>query len=112
MHAPRAYPWLAGGRAFCRIGKVVEGLGLGSCLYTVAQTEAATVASLNRSYRTVTEISPQSYCVGSGIAGYRAKIHSIYNYVEAHSSHAPAYWGGFMLDEDQVSGSALPSLRP
>lgn len=92
-------------------GKVVEGLGLGSCLYTVGQTETATVASLNRSYFTVTEISPQSYCVGSGIAGYRAKIHSIYNYVEAHSSHAPAYWGGFMLDEEPGFGFSAAQLE-
>lgn len=76
--APRAYPWLAVGRApgawaqslgstwFMEdfpsggaypnhIGKVVEGLG--SCLYSVLRVETATVASLNRSYFTVTEIS-------------------------------------------------------
>jgi hypothetical protein len=92
-------------------GKVVEGLGLGSCLYTVAQTESATVASLNRSFFTVTEISPQSYCVGSGIAGYEAKIHSIYSYVETHTSHAPAYWAGFMLDEEPGFGFSAGQLE-
>jgi len=102
----------APGRGYpAHTGKVVEGLGLGTCLYTVAETEAATVASLNNSYRTVTEISPQSYCVGSGIAGYEGKIHKIYNYVESHTSHAPAYWGGFMLDEEPGFGFSAAQLE-
>jgi hypothetical protein len=92
-------------------GKVVEGLGLGSCLYSAAETETATVASLSRSYRTVTEISPQSYCVGSGVQGYEAKIHSIYNYVEARASHAAAYWAGFMLDEEPAFGFSAAQLE-
>ena len=100
-----------GGAYPSHTGKVVEGLGLGSCLYTVAETEAATVASLNLSYRTVTEISPQSYCVGSGIAGYEGKIHKIYSYVESHTSHAPAYWGGFMLDEEPGFGFSPAQLE-
>jgi hypothetical protein len=102
----------APGRAFpAYTGKVVEGLGLGSCLYSVAQTETATVASLNRSWRTVTEISPQSYCVGAGIRSYEVRIHSIYSYVETHTSHAAAYWGGFMLDEEPGFGFSAGQLE-
>jgi hypothetical protein len=93
------------------IGKVVEGLGLGSCLYSVLRVETATVASLNRSYFTVTEISPQSYCVASGIAGYEARIHSIYRYVETHTSHAPKDWAGFMLDEEPGFGFSAAQLE-
>ena len=100
-----------GGAYPAHTGKVVEGLGMGWCLYSVAQIETATVASLNRSYRTVTEISPQSYCVGTGIGGYEARIHSIYNYVETHSSHAPAYWAGFMLDEEPGFGFSAVQLE-
>jgi hypothetical protein len=85
-------------------GKVIEGLGMGSCIYSVSRIEKATVRSLNRRYRTVTEISPQKYCVASGIAGYKRRIHAIYNYVEAHTSHAAGYWAGFMLDEEPGFG--------
>jgi len=92
-------------------GKVVEGLGLGSCLYSVAQVETATVNSLANSYRTVTEISPQPYCSASGISGYESKIRAIYNYVESHSAHAAAYWAGFMLDEEPGFGFSASQLE-
>jgi hypothetical protein len=90
-------------------GKVVEGLGLGSCLFSVSRVETATVNSLNKSYRTVTEISPQSYC--GGIAGYKSKIRAIYNYVEAHTARAAAYWAGFMLDEEPGFGFSASQLE-
>src|SRR5215469_10991296 len=81
-------------------GKVVEGLGLGRCRYSAAQIETATVNSIRNSYRTVTEISPQPYCVASGIAGYKSKIRAIYQYVESHAPRARTLWAGFMLDEE------------
>lgn len=92
-------------------GKVVEGLGLGSCLYSVAQVETATVNSLANSYRTVTEISPQPYCATAGVPGYERKIRAIYHYVEAHASHASAYWAGFMLDEEPGFGFGASKLE-
>jgi hypothetical protein len=102
----------APGRAYpAHIGKLVEGLGMGACLYSAAQTETATVASVSRSYFTVTEISPQSYCVGSGIASYEAMIHGIYGYVETHTSRARTYWAGFMLDEEPGFGFSAAQLE-
>jgi hypothetical protein len=101
----------APGRAYdAHIGKVVEGLGLGSCPYTEGATAAATVASLSHSYFTVTEISPQSYCVGS-VALYDAKIHALYVYVETHSSNARKFWGGFMLDEEPGFGLSASQIE-
>jgi hypothetical protein len=90
-------------------GKVVEGLGMGSCLYSEAQIKAATVASLSKSYFTITEISPQSYC--ASISSYEAAIRSVYLYVEAHTSRAPAYWAGFMLDEEPGFGFSAGQLE-
>jgi len=92
-------------------GKVVEGLGLGSCRYSVAQVETATVNSIRNSYRTVTEISPQPYCVPAGIVSYKSKIHAIYHYVETHAPRARAYWAGFMLDEEPGFGFGASKLE-
>jgi len=92
-------------------GKVVEGLGLGSCLYSESRVEAATVNSIRNSYRTVTEISPQPYCVASGISGYESKIRAIYHYVENHAPRAAAYWAGFMLDEEPGFGFSASKLE-
>jgi hypothetical protein len=92
-------------------GKVIEGLGLGACLYSVSRVEAATVNSLRNGFRTVTEISPQPYCVTSGVASYKSKLRAIYNYVESHTANAAAYWGGFMLDEEPGFGFSASQLR-
>lgn len=91
--------------------KVVEGLGMGSCLYSASQIETATARSINNSYRTVTEISPQPYCVTNGVASYESKIHSIYGYVESHTSRAGTYWAGFMLDEEPGFGFSASKLE-
>jgi hypothetical protein len=91
------------------IGKVVEGLGMGTCLYSETQIKTATVASLSRSYFTITEISPQSYC--ASLPSYEAAIRNIYIYVESHASRAPAYWAGFMLDEEPGFGFSAGQLE-
>src|SRR5262249_20444867 len=87
-------------------GKVVEGLGLGLCRYSVAQVETATVASIRNSYRTVTEISPQPYCVASGVASYKSKIHAIYRYVETHALARGRTGPVLCSMRSQASGSA------
>jgi len=98
-----------GGSYPTQTGKVVEGLGMGSCLYSAAQVEATTVASLSRSYFTITEISPQSYC--AGLTSYEGALRSIYRYVEAHTSRAPEYWAGFMLDEEPGFGFSAAQIE-
>jgi hypothetical protein len=93
---------------------VVEGLGTStSCLPDVSEVEEATVAFLNSGHRTITEISPQSYC--NTLSNYESyKIAGIASYVEANSPYAVTLWGGFMLDEEpgfDFSASQLESLN-
>jgi hypothetical protein len=94
---------------------VVEGLGMGNCPSSVAQIEAATIAFLNAGDRTVTEISPQSYCMGTeGISGYEDRLRSINGDVMANAGNASSDWAGFMLDEEpgfDFTASQLETLN-
>lgn len=80
------------------LGKVVEGLGMGSCSYSVSQIENATLLDIDTSYDTVTEISPQSYC--TSISGYESRLDNIKSFIEQHANNPGRYWAGFMLDEE------------
>ena len=53
---------------------------------------------------------PQPYCA-TAAPGYERKIRAIYHYVEAHASHASAYWAGFMLDEEPGFGFGASKLE-
>jgi len=80
-------------------GMVVEGLGMGSCTYSLSSVEAWTVTWVNYGYDTFTEISPQSGC--GTISQYETWLSQVKSYVESNAgNNAHNYWGGFMLDEE------------
>jgi hypothetical protein len=89
---------------------VVEGLGMGACSYSVSSVESATVTLLHDGHNTITEISPQNYCVTT-ISGYATDISDITSYVENHASNARTQWGGIMLDEETGYGFSASQLE-
>ncbi len=90
-------------------GVVVEGLGMGSCSYSLSSVESTTVTYLNDSKGTYTEISPQSHC--ASLSSYESMISSLISYVDGHSSHAGSLWYGVMLDEEPNFGFTVPQLQ-
>jgi hypothetical protein len=90
-------------------GTVVEALGMGSCSYTLASAETATVKYINNSKPVITEITPQSGC--ASLSSYESMITSLVNYVIAHASKASTWWGGVMLDEEPNFGFTVANLE-
>lgn len=89
---------------------VVEGLGAtNGCPPDVSAIEHATVAFLNAGHKTITEISPQSYC--DSLGGYEDNISRIAAYVQANAANVTADWGGFMLDEEPGFGFNVTNLE-
>ena len=88
---------------------VVEGLGALGCAYSQSSIQTATVSFLNNGRKTVTEISPQSYC--GSVASYESLLNGIKNYVEGHANNPGTYWAGFMLDEEPGFGFSSSQLK-
>ncbi|HEY6791781.1 MAG TPA: hypothetical protein VI365_31145, partial [Trebonia sp.] len=90
-----------GGPVPTTVGKVVEGLGMGACSYSLSSVEQDTVSDIEHGYVTATEITPQ---VGCGtISQYETWIHDLISYVENPSTdtgNPSNYWAGIMLDEE------------
>lgn len=89
-------------------GAVVEGLGSGSCSYSLSSIESMTVTYLNDDHPVLTELSPQSYC--ASLSSYESMVSSIESYVESHASNAGQFWGGIMLDEETGFGFSVSQL--
>ncbi len=90
-------------------GIVVEGLGSGSCSYSLSSIETTTVYYINQGYLTWTELSPQSAC--ASISSYQSYVTSIISYVQANAANWGTYWDGIMLDEESGFGYSTTSLQ-
>jgi hypothetical protein len=92
---PPTAPFEGGGAAAI----VVEGLGSNSCAYSLANIEYYSWLWSYYGYRTVTEITPQTYC--GTLSQFENTLSQITSYVEKYGGpNIGYYWAGFMLDEE------------
>ena len=92
-------------------GVIVEGLGWGSCPYSLSSTESETVRYINASIPVIAEVSPQSACASTST--YDNDFDALEDYVVAHASAAKyqRFWGGIMVDEEDGFGFSVGQIE-